>query len=91
MLTILFRLFYLHFSVLYVLQPCMVGVIISVLQLRRLHQKGLKNLVRNTHLKIIEPEWHPGLSATKAGGDANFAQQVTHLQSENLAKDKLYS
>lgn len=86
-----FCLFYLYFSILYMLQTCMVGLIIFILQLRRLRdQKQLRNLVGYTHLKIIEPEWHPGLPATKTGGDINFAQQVTYIQSENLAKDKLY-
>ena len=90
-LYLLCCLFYLYFSVLYMLQTCMVGVIIFILQLRRLRdQKGLRNLVRNTRLKIIEPEWHPGPSATKTGVDTNFAQQVTYIQSENLAKDKWY-
>ena len=85
MLTILFRLFYLHFSVLYMLQPCMVGVIISILQLSCLRPEGTKELGQ----KYTSQNYRA--SATKAGGDTNFAQQVTHLQSENLAKDKLYS
>lgn len=52
--------------------------------------EGTKELGQKYTLTIIEPGWHPGLSATKTGADTNFAQQVTYIQSENLAKDKLY-